>query len=462
MITGTSSHSGKSVIVAGLCRILSKRGYNVAPFKAQNMSLNSYVTEKGKEIAISQAFQAFAAGITPDERMNPVLLKPKGDGVSQLVLMGEAVGDISITEYYRKIGDIMSTVESAFRSLESEYDVIVIEGAGGMAEINLYEKDIANIKTAKMVKPDIFIVGDIDRGGVFSSLFGTYSLLPDDVKPLVRGFIINKFRGLKELLIPGMRELEKLTDLPVAGVLPYIGEKMFSEDSLDIDEWAGMSNVGILRLPRISNFTDFEKIRAVSRFVELKENLDEYDVIIIPGTKDTVGDLKALKESGMAEKIRKIAGKKPVIGVCGGYQILGKEIIDMGVEHGFLRVNGLGLLDCVTEFREFKKKTVQVKKRVTGDAVIVDRIKGEFVWGYEIHKGITESSRPVFEDDGCMSEDGMVWGSYLHGLFWNENVIRALERYLGISIACPEDGIEKLSAIMEENLDLGLIFSGLY
>ncbi len=455
MIAGTSSHVGKSVIVAGLCKVLSKMGYDVAPFKAQNMSLNSFVTKDGKEIAIAQAFQAKACGIEPNELMNPILLKPKGNMVSQLVVLGEAVKDISALEYYKEVGWLRNVVERAYRELEKEFDVIVIEGAGGIAEINLYDRDIANIGIARIAKPSIFIVGDIDRGGVFASLYGTYELLPKDVASMVRGFVINKFRGDVRLLKGGIERLEAITGVKVLGVIPFVNVSFTPEDSLSLEDWNSEdARIGIIRFPRISNWTDFEHLKPAGiRFV-WKEDLSEFDVVILPGTKDTIADLKELKSAGIDENIRKIAGKIPVIGICGGYQMLGKELIDRGVEHGFVRAKGLGLLDAITVFDEFKKKTVQVVKKVTGKAVIIDKIRGQRVWGYEIHKGRTFSSDPIFEDDGCASEDGMTWGTYLHGLFSNENVLKAFADYLGIRFAKTRDWIEAFAEVLECHVDV--------
>lgn len=455
MVGGTTSSAGKSLLAAAFCRILARRGYDVAPFKAQNMSLNSFVTSKGKEIAIAQAYQAFAAGIEPDERMNPVLLKPKGNFVSQLVVMGEAVGDVDSRKYYGvKVEWLKRVVEEAYLSLAEEYDFVVIEGAGGMAEINLYERDLPNIHIARFARPDILIVGDIDRGGVFASLYGTYALLPDDVKPLVKGFVINRLRGREDVLESGIRELERLTGIRVLGVLPYLDYNFPSEDSLNIEEWGAEWTVGIVRLPIVSNFTDFEPLREHARFLSLNSSLNGCEVVIIPGSKDTIADLKALKASKLGEEIVRKAGEIPVIGICGGYQIMCRELVDMGVEHGRIRAKGLGLLDAVTEFREYRKRTVQVEKRVNGNAVILDRIRGEKVWGYEIHKGITRASNPIFEDDGCASEDGMCWGTYLHGLFWNENVLRALGGYLGIKFRQKEDWADLIADEVERRLDL--------
>lgn len=457
MVGGTTSSSGKSLLTMALCRILAKKGYEVAPFKAQNMSLNSFVTKNGKEIAIAQAMQAFAAGIEPDERMNPILLKPKGNFVSQLVVLGEAVGDIDSREYYKKIPELKKVVEKAYDSLSEEYEIIVIEGAGGMAEINLYDRDLANIHIARYAKPAVVIIGDIERGGVFASLYGTYKLLPEDLREMVAGFVINRLRGYEDFLANGIRKLEELCNVPVLGVIPFLNSEFPSEDSLNIEEWKGSGLVGIVRLPRISNFTDFEPLRKIASFVELNEKPD-CEILILPGSKDTIADLKALKSAKIYEHIQKIAGKKLIIGICGGYQMLGKELIDFGVEHGFERVKGLGLLEAETRFEEYKKRTVQVSKKVTGDAEIIRSIKGETVWGYEIHKGITFSKKPIFEDDGCQSDDGMCWGTYLHGLFWNENLIKAVEKYLGVKLEF-SNKFDLLAEEIEKKLKLSTLLS---
>ncbi len=459
-VGGTSSHAGKSMLTSALCRILSKKGIRVAPFKAQNMSLNSFVTSNGKEIAIAQAFQAKAAGVEPDERMNPILLKPKENFTSQLVVMGEALKDVDSRQYYREVPALKKVVERAFKSLQEDYEVIIIEGAGGMAEINLYDRDIANIGIVRLAEPDVYLIGDIDRGGVFSSIYGTYKLLPSDVAAKTRGFIINKLRGYEDILESGIRKLEKISGLRCLGILPYVELPMPSEDSLSIDEWdkEGQGCIGIIRLPRISNFTDFEPLRSIGvRFVDLRDELKDLDIIIIPGTKDTIADLKALKRTGMDKKILQASKETPIIGICGGYQILGKELIDSGVEHAKMRVKGLGLLDAITLFDEFKKKTVQTRKRVTGEAIILNKIKGEYVWGYEIHKGRTESRNPILEDDGCASDDGMVWGSYLHGLFWNDNVLKAVCNHLDVRYRKSEDWLERFSEIVEERVDVEFI-----
>ncbi|RLI74923.1 cobyric acid synthase CobQ, partial [Archaeoglobales archaeon] len=458
------SHAGKSLFVAALCKIFSRMGFKVAPFKAQNMSLNSFITKDGKEVAIAQAFQAEAAGVEVDVRMNPILLKPKGNYTSQLVVMGKAIKDVSAMEYYKEIHWLKDVVKRAFYDLSQEYELVIIEGAGGMAEINLYDRDLANIGIARIANPDVYLIGDIERGGVFSSIYGTYKLLPNDVSRLVKGFVINKLRGYEGLLTSGTQQLEKLMNVKCLGIIPYLNFPLPSEDSLSIEDWddSNYKPIGVLKLNRISNFTDFEPLRFIGvDFVRLnnKSNLDDYEVVILPGTKDSIADLKALKGSGIVEKIRKVVGKIPIIGICGGYQILGKEMIDKGVEHDFVKVKGLGLLDAITTFDEYRKITVQTKKRVTGDAVIVDAIKNEYVWGYEIHKGKTVSKNPLFEDDGCYSDDGMVWGSYLHGLFWNENVVKAVCKYLGVKFQNQgmESGINKLANVVEEKVDVEFI-----
>jgi adenosylcobyric acid synthase len=459
MIAGTTSSAGKSVFVATLCRILSKMGYRVAPFKAQNMSLNSYVTKDGREIAIAQAFQAQAAGIEPDVRMNPVLLKPKGNGISQLIVMGEAVKDIKPTQYYGEIYELRKIVEDAYYGLLEDFDVVIIEGAGGIAEINLYERDIANIGMARIAKPDIYIISDIDRGGVFASLYGSYTLLPQDVRELVRGFIINRLRGYESLLTNGIEQLEVLTGIRVLGVIPYLEHRMPSEDSLSLEEWESDGVIGVVRLPRISNFTDFEPLRfAGVKMLNLKDDLEDIEILILPGTKETISDLKVLKRWGMDEKIKRFASDKPVIGICGGYQMLGKEIEDKGVEYGFVKVKGLGLLDTHTIFDEYRKTTVRVSKKVTGDAVIIDRIRGERVSGYEIHMGKTYSPNPIFEDDGCASDDGLVWGTYLHGLFHNVNVQKAFADYFGLKYRKPEDVMDIFANVVMKKVDVLTIF----
>lgn len=476
LILGTASHVGKSAVVTAICNILSK-DYKVAPFKAQNMSLNSWITKDGKEIGIAQAIQAKAAGVEPTADMNPVLLKPKGDRMSQVIILGEPYADKTAGEYYDSIDMMHDILRGSLERLGSEYDIIVMEGAGGAAEINLYERDIVNIGTARLTDAPIILVGDIERGGVFASLYGTIELLPADVRANVRGFIINKFRGDPAILESGLQEIEERTGIPVLGVLPYFDIKIPSEDSMSIGDKSN-SNLGgnsddieiaVIRFPRISNFTDFEPLESVARvrYVELGDELGEPDAIILPGTKNTISDLHDFKQSGMDVRIKELHGKVPIIGICGGYQMLGKTIIDSGIEGDkAAQFEGLGLLDVATTFDAYEKKTVQVTKIVADNGAILGSIKGEEISGYEIHMGSTESSAPVFGDDGCIDESGLVIGTYLHGLFDNENVRHALLSHLhekkGIEYvpqvpASELDAYEELADVVREHVDMGRV-----
>lgn len=474
LILGTASHVGKSSVVTAICRILS-RNYRVAPFKAQNMSLNSWITKDGKEIGIAQAIQAKAAGAEPTADMNPVLLKPKGDRVSQVILLGEPYADKSAGQYYDSIAEMHAVLKGALERLYKEYDILVMEGAGGAAEINLYERDIVNIGTARLTQTPIILVGDIERGGVFASLYGTVELLPEDVRKNVKGFVINKFRGDIEILNPGLKQLEEKTGIPVLGVLPYFKLRIPSEDSVSLGDKEGSKcekniEIAVIRLPRISNFTDFEPLEGLAkiRYVDLDEALGNPDAIIIPGTKNTVNDLLDLKASGMDEKIRAFKGKIPIFGICGGYQMLGRTIFDSGIENGVeSEFEGLGLLDVRTKFGEYEKKTIQVTKKVNACGPILSPIDGEEVKGYEIHMGITDSCRNVFGDDGAIDEEGLIIGTYLHGLFDNINVRNAFMQYLyskkGLEYM-PEDAVtesdayDELANMVEQNLDMKKIY----
>ncbi len=480
MVIGTGSHVGKSMLVTALCRILSKK-YSVAPFKAQNMSLNSWITRDGKEIGIAQAIQAKAAGIEPSADMNPVLIKPKGVNISQVVILGKPYADKKAGEYYESVDGLMSLVEGAYRRLASEHDLIIIEGAGSAAEINLYDRDIVNIGIARAVRPPMMLAGDIERGGVFASIYGTLQLLPPDIKNLVFGIIINKFRGDIRLLEPGIKKLEELTGLPVLGVVPYTDIKMPSEDSVSIKDKVSNRNpvrIAVLRFQHISNFTDIEPLERYAdiRYIEPGDDLGEPDAVILPGTKNTIDDLLKLKE-GMDRKIIGEAEKgTPIIGICGGYQMLGREIIDNGIEGtaGAVTIKGLGLLNVSTHFSEYKKQTKQVEKIITGDGGILGPIKGEKVKGYEIHMGETHMGEthmgetygyePAFGDDGCIGRNGQVIGTYLHGLFENENIRNSFLSFLykrkGMVFKSEEesDFIEELSGFIEDHINMDLIY----
>jgi len=480
VVLGTCSHSGKSTIVAALCRILKNRGLKVAPFKSQNMSLNSWVTSEGKEMGIAQAVQAWAAGVEPKELMNPILLKPKGDRTSQVIVFGVPVADKSAEEYYQEIDELKAVVDRALEELEREYDYIVVEGAGGGAEINLYDRDIANIYVASKLASPIILVGDIERGGVFASLYGTMKLLPPDIRPLVRGLVINKFRGDPAILESGLEMLEELTGVPVLGVMPYLDLNLPSEDSVSLGDKRGGGGgrgdgeggedveIAIIRLPRISNFTDFEPLEreAKIRYITPGQPLGRPDAIIIPGTKNTVADLEDMRKKGTVREIlaHRDAGV-PILGICGGYQILGKKIVDMGIENTTDSIPGLGLLDLETRFDRYEKRTIQVEKTVTGDGPILGPIKGETVRGYEIHMGMTTSrDLPAFGDDGAVGADGLVIGTYLHGIFSNQNFRDAFLNYLysrknlARRSALVGDGYDELAWAAERYLDMEKIW----
>ncbi len=468
-VLGTQSHVGKSVIVTALCRILKNHGYHVAPFKSQNMSLNSWITRDGKEIGIAQAIQAFAAGVEPSADMNPVLLKPKGNMTSQVIVLGVPLGDRKVGEYYTTTDEMMAVATGAIGRLSGIYEVIVMEGAGGAAEINLYDRDIANSRMAKAVNAPIILVGDIERGGVFASLYGTLALLPEEDRKLVKGIIINKFRGDPSLLTPGIEALEKMTGVPVLGIIPYEYLTIPSEDSVSIDDKRSIGlldvDIAVVRLPLISNFTDFEPLERAARvrYVPLDGELGTPDLIILPGTKNTVNDLKALSASSLSREIKTLAlGGVPVIGICGGYQMLGKRITDHCIEGDCEEtLKGLELLPVETVFEAYEKTTRQVVKKVTGNGPILGPLMGSTVKGYEIHMGKTPSRSPAFEDDGCVDVSGTIIGTYLHGLFENELLTKSL-----LSYACKRKGIEytadikskdpyeELARIVESSLDM--------
>lgn len=470
-ILGTQSHVGKSVIVTALCRILKDRGYSVAPFKAQNMSLNSWITRDGKEIGIAQAVQAFAAGIEPTADMNPVLLKPMGNMTSQVVVLGVPMYDRKAGEYYGVTGEMLAVARGAFERLAAAHDVVVLEGAGGAAEVNIYGRDIVNSGFASAVGAPIVLVGDIERGGVFASLYGTFELLPEEHKKLVKGMVINKFRGDPSLLTQGIETLEKLTGVPVLGVIPYERLAIPSEDSVSIDDkktdGPGV-DVAVARFPLISNFTDFEPLERTAsvRYVPLDRRLGDPDVVILPGTKNTVSDLRALAASPMFGEVRALAAAgTPVIGICGGYQMLGEQVTDHGIEGPAEEtLGGLGLLPVATAFEAYEKTTRQAVKRVTGDGPILGPIKGTPVRGYEIHMGQTITRCPAFEDDGCVSPSGTVIGTYMHGLFDNDAFTSSLLAY-----ACRRKGREymparrdqdpygELARIVEASLDMDAV-----
>ena len=423
MIQGTMSGVGKSLLTTALCRIFHQDGLRVAPFKSQNMALNSYVTREGLEMGRAQAAQAQAAGKEPDVRMNPILLKPTSDVGSQVIVNGRVRGTYRAADYFRMKKTLIPDILAAYESLSAENDVIVIEGAGSPAEINLKSDDIVNMGLAELVDAPVVLVGDIDPGGVFAQLYGTMALLEPGEKRRVVGTVINKFRGDVSLLEPGLKMLEDLTGVPVLGVVPYTRADIDDEDSLSgrlaVRSHDRPVDVAVIRLPRISNFTDFAPLEAHPalgvRYVTRREELGNPDLLILPGTKSTMADLRWLRETGLAAAILRIAEKgTPVLGVCGGYQMLGKTLSDPeGAEEGGT-MPGLGLLDAETVFSPQKTRT-----RVT--AAAEGPFSGAELEAYEIHMGRTETKLPPFarlpdgRGEGAVS--GAVFGTYLHGLF---------------------------------------------
>ncbi|MDD6425467.1 MAG: cobyric acid synthase [Subdoligranulum variabile] len=425
MVQGTMSGAGKSLLCAALCRIFAQDGYRTAPFKSQNMALNSFVTRDGLEMGRAQVVQAQAAGVEPDVRMNPILLKPSSDIGSQVIVNGEVRGDMPAKEYFRRKKALIPDILRAYDGLASEFDIIVIEGAGSPAEINLKADDIVNMGLARLVAAPVLLAGDIDRGGVFAQLYGTVELLEPDERARICGLIINKFRGDVEILRPGLAMLEEKTRLPVVGVVPYLKVDIEDEDSLS--ERLQQKNavkpldVAIVRLPHISNFTDFMPLEQHPllgvRYVQAARELGMPDLIILPGTKNTVNDLLWLRQCGLETAVQKLAWRgTPVLGVCGGYQMLGGMLDDSaGTESGRPQtLRGLELLPTRTVF------TLE-KRRAQVTATAAAPFAGAALTGYEIHTGRTTVEGAPFctladgTPDGCVQ--GSVFGTYLHGLF---------------------------------------------
>ncbi|MHA1763371.1 MAG: cobyric acid synthase [Promethearchaeota archaeon] len=452
MIQGTTSHAGKSLLVAALCRIFNNKGFTVAPFKAQNMSLNSYVTKDGAEIAYSQAIQAIAARIEPQAIFNPILLKPKGNNASQIILMGKTFADYKVNDYYTDfIPRLISHVKEAAQILKKKYDLIIIEGAGSPAEINLYDKDIANMFVARLLNAPVILIGDIDRGGVFASIYGTIKLLPAEDQKRIKYFVINKFRGDLRILGPGIKQLEDLIGIKCNGVIPYIEDlRIPAEDSLSLEDYhetSGQIEVKVIRFPRISNFNDFEILSwepsVHVSYISDPLELNDADVIILPDTKNTVKDLQWLKEKGFFSKLKELAQKGVlIIGICGGYQILGKKIIDKKIEGDKDDIHeGLNLLPISTEFMTHEKITKQVKAEIIG----LPSYKGFIVNGYEIHMGkIIHESRvdyllkimpPIPHNHadrfaGAINDKKNVFGCLLHGFFNTDEFREKFLEYL--------------------------------
>ena len=491
MIQGTMSNAGKSLVTAGLCRVFKQDGYKVAPFKSQNMALNSFITKEGLEMGRAQVMQAEACGIEPSVNMNPILLKPTNDVGSQVIVNGEVLGNMSARDYYKKKTELIPHIMEAYNNLAKEYDIIVMEGAGSPAEINLKENDIVNMGMAKLVNSPVLLVGDIDRGGVFASIAGTLMLLEEDERKMIKGTIINKFRGDVNILKPGLDMIEEITKTPVVGVVPDMDLDIDDEDSLserfNNKGTVDLIDIAVIRLPRISNFTDFntfEYIPGVSlRYVKSVRELKDPDMIILPGTKNTMEDLKWLRESGLETQILKQAAKgKVIFGICGGYQMLGMELSDpFNVESGGTMA-GMGLLPTKTVFEKEKVRT-----RVSGNFNEVSGILAELSYvefeGYEIHMGQTTydfneeelttidnvNGEDIIKNDGLYKDN--VYGSYIHGIFDKEEVSKAIVESLCIhkgidysSISTvdiekyKEEQYDKLAEGIRNSLDMKAIY----
>ena len=530
MVQGTSSNAGKSVLVAALCRIYSRRGYKVAPFKSQNMSLNSYITKENREIAIAQVLQAEAADIEPSVHMNPILLKPKGNFTSQVIVQGKTIGDMNFYDYQHDFRQTaLKAIEESLNILKEEYDIIIIEGAGSPAEINMRKEDLANMEIAHLSNADVLLVADIDKGGVFASIAGTFSLLDSYDRERLKAVIINKFRGSMDILMPGVEKIEKTINAPVLGVLPYDDNlKLPEEDSASLHEHKFDSNkeiiIGVIRLPKISNFTDIDPFEFEEdiglKLIDINDEIGEVDALIIPGTRDSIDDLLKLKETGMGEKIKKLAKDIPIVGISEGYEILGEKIHDNRENNGGKIVEGLNLLKIETFYNkdcELEKTVKQSRGTILNNEPsksnstsssennspnspkinsansakinssspseinnLFSSIAGEEITGYEIHEGISKltGSKPLLkiksEKNSKSSEyngaiEGNVFGSYFHGIFHNYNFRTCFLNYLrekkGLKPIFEEDpyeakkdySIEKLAKIVEDNLNIEFI-----
>ena len=499
MVQGTGSGVGKSILCAALCRIFFQDGVRVAPFKTQNMSLNSCVTRDGLEMARSQVVQAEAACIEPAVEMNPILLKPNSDTGCQVVLNGRVIGDYSAVDYGRYQRELWTSVVESYRSLSSRYDVIVIEGAGSPAEVNLKDRDIVNMRTARMADAPVLLVADIDRGGVFASLVGTVELLEPPERKRIKGFIINKFRGDLSLLAPGLDFLAARTGTPVLGVVPYYRDvHIQEEDGMALGEQGARARTGttgpsikqrhdidiaVVHLPHIANFTDFAPLIAESgvqvRYISSPAEVDGADALILPGSKSTIADLHWLRSSGLERAIRDYgADQGMVVGICGGYQMLGLKITDsLGVDGSPSIAEGIGLLPIETEMEPLKQ-TLQVVARPLASSFWE---AAHEVTGYEIHMGRTdrhsgvkaafriETGEGECREDGAIAPGSRVWGSYLHGLFesdgFRKSFLDGMRRRKGLEESAAasydrlkQEGYDRLADIVRQSLDMDKIY----
>lgn len=483
MLQGTGSSVGKSMLCAALCRIFKEDGLRVAPFKAQNMALNSFATSEGLEMGRAQVVQAQAAGVEPSVDMNPILLKPTSDRKSQVIAMGRPLGNMSAVEYHHYKPQLRQMVKEAYARLEDDYDAVVIEGAGSPAEINLREGDLVNMWMAGAANAPVLLVGDIDRGGVFASLYGTVMLLTPEERARVKGLIINKFRGDVEILKPGLKMIEDLTGIPVVGVIPWTDADIEDEDSvsqrLNATSGRGEITVAVVRLKHISNFTDFQALAlhpgVTLKYAQRPQDLAGADVIILPGTKNTIDDLIDLRNRDMIAPIVRHARQGGLlIGVCGGYQMLGQVLRDpQGVESAAPEVAGLGLLDMEVEFHP-EKRTVQSEGKLTQAVDWLKPLAGMRISGYEIHSGVNRFGAEAafwMLPDGAANARGNVLGTYLHGLFDDGVLAEAIVKQArqlkgldavetsGVSMAdYRESQFEKLAAAVRANLDMSAVY----
>nr|WP_211205055.1 cobyric acid synthase [Halobacteroides halobius] len=492
MFQGTASDVGKSTLTAAVSRILIQEGYHVAPFKSQNMALNSYVTKKGGEIGRAQAVQAEAAKVEATIDMNPILLKPKEDTTSQVIIHGQVKKNMTAKEYFSKQQVGLQAVKDSLARLKNEYQVVVLEGAGSPAEVNLRDYDMVNMKIAKLAQAPVILVADIDRGGVFASIIGTLELLNEAEQERIKGIIINKFRGAVKRLQSGIDYIEEETGIPILGIIPYISDyNLPEEDSIPSYKQGSKDyqlDIVVVKLPHISNFTDFDALaqefETRVRYVDLKKELGSPDLIILPGSKNTIEDLEYLYQTGGAKRIiEQVEAGVPVVGICGGYQMLGNVIYDpSGIETDQGEIKGLGLLDIKTTLLT-DKVTNQIAARVKEDSLF--NSQQEVLTGYEIHVGetklgptanhlfeITERSRREVQIlDGTYSRSGLVWGTYIHGLFDNDqfrrDFINQLRVKKGLSSIAKntlsvkqerEKAYNQLADVVREHLDMELLY----
>ena len=469
MVVGATSDAGKSVTVAAICRILHDRGYLVAPFKSQNMSLNSKVTRNGSEIAMIQTLQATAAGLkNPDHHMNPILLKPKKDTVSQVIVCGKPYADYDVEGYYSEFvpGPGREIVREHIEFLKDRYDYVIMEGAGSPAEINIYDVDIANMRAAEIADADVILVVNVEWGGAYAYALGTVELIPEEDRKRIKGIILNNVRGNPENMRPGADRLEEMLGIPVIGIVPHADVVLPNEDSVSLRgirmKGKGKSVIGVIRFPRIANFTDLDPLflEDVSIvFVQGPEDLKGVDAVLLPGTKNTVADFLWMRETGIEAKLKELWKKVPIVGICGGYQMMGRVLHDNGIEGGVERdIDALGFFDNETSFGEYKKVILQDE----GHMLVGD--KGE-VTGYELHMGITDvREEPMFiienryvsgpENEGSVRESELTFGTYMHGVFDKPSFRRyflSFVKHDGKPVERRE--VEDYDAIIDENLD---------